>query len=62
MSLLDRIRNWRLMRSIPENQRDKHRWRYAGNGITKIFLNDNDEIKKYNYARKRQKEKEDLEL
>jgi len=62
MSLIDRIRNWRLRRRIPENQRDQHRWRYAPNGIDKIYLNDDHEIKMYRYARRRLKEKEDLEL
>ena len=61
MSLLDRIRNWRLNRQIPENQRNKHRWRYAPNGIDKIFLNDGKEIAMYRYARRKLKEKEDLE-
>ena len=62
MSLIDRIRNWRLRRRIPENQKNQHRWRYAPNGIDKIFLDDNKEVEMYRYARKKLKEKEDLEL
>ena len=59
--LLDKIRDWRLKRKIPENMKNKHRWRYAGDGTTKIHIIDQDEVDKYNYARKRQKEKEDNE-
>ncbi len=62
MSLFDKIKDWRLKRKIPANQKNERRWRYAGNGITKIYLDDNKEVEMYNYARKRQKEKENLEL
>ncbi len=62
MTLLDRIRNWRLKRKIPENQKGSRRWRYKGNGIDIEYLNDNQEVKMYNYARAKLKEKEELEL
>jgi len=58
MTLLDRIRNWRLRHKIPANQRNKGRFRYAGNGKTKIFLDDQKEVEMYRHARKQQAEKE----
>jgi len=57
MSLLDRIRNWRLRNSIPKGSR----FRYAPNGIKKIPVDIDKEVENYNLARKRQKEKEELE-
>jgi len=59
MTLLDRIRNWRLKRKIPENE--KGRWRYAPNGLDKIFVNIDEEVKLYNSARKNQKRREEHE-
>ncbi len=56
MTLLDRIRNWRLKSNVPKGSR----FRYAPNGIDKIFVDIDQEVKNYNYARKRQKEKEKL--
>jgi len=61
LSLIDRIKLWRLRRRIPENLKGSHRWRYKGDGKTKVFLDDNFEAERYRYARKRQKEKEDRE-
>ena len=57
MTLLDRIRNWRLRTRVPKGTR----FRYAPNGIDKIFVNIDQEVKNYNLARKRQKEKEELD-
>ncbi len=57
MTLLDSIKNWRLKRQIPENQKDGKRWRYKGNGIDIEYLDDNDEVKKYNFAREQEKKK-----
>jgi len=54
--MFDKIRNWNLKRKIPKNQRNGGKFRYAPNGIDKIPVNENDEVEKYNYARKRQKE------
>jgi len=60
--MFDRIKNWNLKRKIPKIYKDGGRTRLAGDGITKIPVDENDEVKKYNYARKRQKEKDNLEL
>jgi len=49
-----------LKRKIPKNQRNGAKFRYAPNGIDKILVDENDEVKKYNYARKRQKEKDEF--
>jgi len=57
MILLDRIRKWRLRHKIPKGDR----FRYAPNGIEKVFVDIDEEINMYNLARKRQKEKDDLE-
>jgi len=59
--LLDRIRNWRLKHKIPKKFRDGGKFRYDVDGLTKIPVDDNEEIETYNLARKRQKEKDDLE-
>jgi len=50
--LLDRIRNWRLKHKVPKGTR----FRYAPNGLDKIFVDVDDEVRKYNYARKREKD------
>jgi len=60
--MFEKIKNWNLKRKIPKNQRNEKRWRYKGNGIDIEYLNDDQEVKAYNLARKRQKEKDDLEL
>lgn len=62
MIIIDSIKNWRLKRKIPANQKHGGKFRYAPNGIDKIPVNENDEVSKYNYARKRQKEKDESEL
>ncbi len=54
--MLDKIRNWRLKRKVPKGAR----FRYAPNGIDKIFVDIDKEVKNYNYARKRQKEKDKI--
>jgi len=51
MILLDRIRNWRLKHKIPKGTR----FRYAPNGLDKIFVDVDEEVKNYNYARNREK-------
>ena len=58
--MFEKIRNWRLKRKIPKNQKNGGKFRYAPNGIDKIFVDIDEEIKTYNTARKRQKEKEKL--
>ncbi len=50
--MFDKFKNWILKRKIPKNIT---RFRYASDGITKIPVNDDDEIKNYNYARNREK-------
>ncbi len=62
MGITDKIKNWRLKRKIPENQKAGGKFRYAPNGIDKIPVDENEEVKMYNSARKKLKEKEDLEL
>jgi len=59
MFLLDRIRNWRLKNKIPKYTGGQ--FRYDFDGLTKISVVDSEEVKKYNYARNRQKEREDNE-
>jgi len=60
--IFDKIKDWRLKRKIPENQKHGGKFRYAPDGVTKIPVDENQEVKDYNRARKRQKEKEDLGL
>ncbi len=60
MILIDSIKNWRLKRKIPKNQKNGGQFRYAPNGIDKIFVDIDEEIKAYNTARKRQKEKDKI--
>ncbi len=62
MIIIEKINNWRLKRKIPKNQKGSQRWRYKGNGVDIEYLDDNEEVKKYNYARKKQKEKDESEL
>jgi len=54
--IFDKIKDWNLKRQIPKNQKGGGKFRYASDGVTKIPVDENDEVKKYNYARKRQKE------
>ncbi len=58
--MFEKIKNWRLKRKIPKNQKNGGKFRYAGNGIDKIFVDVDKEVENYNYARKRQKEKDEL--
>ena len=58
--MLDKIRNWRLKRKVPKSQKNGGKFRYAPNGIDKIFVDIDKEVKNYNYARKRQKEKDKI--
>ena len=60
MTLLDLIKNWRLKRKIPETQKGKSRFRYSGDGITKIYLDDKQEVKMYNYARAQEKKRDEF--
>jgi len=60
--MFDKIKDWNLKRKVPKSQKNGGKFRYASNGIDKIFVNIDEEIEKYNYARKRQKEKDALEL
>ncbi len=60
MTLFDLIKNWRLNRKIPENQKGKSRFRYSGNGIDKIYLDDQQEVKMYNYARDQEKKRDEF--
>lgn len=53
--------NWRLKRKIPANQKNGGKFRYAPNGIDKIFVDIDNEVKLYNSARKKLKEKEELD-
>lgn len=61
MKIIDKIQKWRLKRKIPKNQQNGGKFRYAPNGIDKIFVDIDEEIKTYNTARKRQKEKDKFE-
>ena len=62
MKIIDSIKNWRLKRKIPTNQKNGGKFRYAPNGIDKIFVDIDEEVETYNLARKRQKEKDELGL
>jgi len=62
MNLLDKIKHWNLKRKIPKSQRNGKKWRYAKDGVTKIPVNDNEELKKYELERKRIKDKDKDEL
>jgi len=56
--IFDKI--WRLKRKIPKNIKTNH-FRLDVDGITKIPVDETKEAENYLYARKRLKEKEDLE-
>jgi hypothetical protein len=51
--LLDLIKNWRLKHKIPENMSNEKRWRFGGDGITKVPLDDQTEVDNYRIARER---------
>jgi len=59
--MFDKIKNWRLKRRVPKNQKNGGKFRYAPNGIDKIFVDIDQEVKLYNSARQKLKEKEDFE-
>ena len=48
-AIIDRIRNWRLRLGVPVNL--KARWRYSGDGVTKVSNDETKEISDYNLAR-----------
>jgi len=54
--MFDKIRNWRLKRKIPKNQKHGGKFRYAPNGIDKIPVDENKEVENYNLARKKLKD------
>ena len=60
--MFDKIKTWRLKRKIPKNQKSGGKFRYAPNGIDKIPVDEDREVKDYQDARKRLKEQEEFEL
>jgi len=55
MIIIDKIQKWRLKRTIPELIKGKQ-YRYDSDGLTKIPVNEDQEVKDYQNARKREKE------
>ena len=55
--MFENIKRWRLKRKIPEITKGK-KWRYEADGITKVPVDEDNEVKDYQDARKRLKEQE----
>jgi len=55
MKIIDKIQKWRLKRTIPELTKGK-KYRYDSDGLTKIPVNEDQEVEDYQNARKREKE------